>query len=1429
MLFFPIVLICLSSFKGWSQSQKKDLETFYHTRGSLDVFGEPVIKVYRFDKKNKFVEVQALGGVIDYSGAQCAAFVESTGRLYVAVMAKSFLDPNADSEVKAKHMSLNVYDYIKTTGGNEERFEYQGRIRFNEVSGVVGLFNNLFPVGDDKLGFRDAGNKIVIASLIDADGKEIVPSKSGTFSDLPLMHNQISFDAIGTSSSAADYGEHNGRIYGMTRHPRNRLFNGRTIRNDYYHLLVIDTETGKRDIKVIKIKRAGSDQQTEALTDFGATWLNKKENGDVDFFFSNNKTGNIYRIKNIDKIFDKTTNAYEEGRDIYWVAHTPSIIELMFKSDPTSSNDGIGNKIDLTPKIKINPPDCFNDGTATIEDFDITSIYYVSVSGQGDVSADVYIDEISGRVIGMLPDVRYTIKRFNGYFTSDASVEFSILAKLSSPEDFLLTGNAICSLQSLNSGIITINTSEIGVDYQLYNASNTKVQGVREGTGLELIWSNLSAGMGYYVIATNTDGCTTTRSIDILTKQNPPPPIASVTVQPTCLVPTGTIVVSVPTPGANVEYTLTGNNPVVPSVTQDTPTFVNVAPGNYSLTTTDIVTGCESEAISLTVNAIPPRPNPPIASVTVHPTCPVSEGTIVVTSPAPAPDVKYTLTDSNSLTISQSSPVFTNLSPGNYSITTTNEITKCESDPIVLTVNDNPSAPPLPVAETIHVTCIILTGTIEVKTPVPGNDIEYTLTGENPVVAPVTQNTPIFFNLLPGVYKLIATNKTTLCTSASASIEVKDKIIPSRPIANVTIQPTCLVSTGTIVVSVPTPGANVEYTLTGNNPVVPSVTQDTPTFVNVAPGNYSLTTTDIVTGCESEAISLTVNAIPPLPNPPVASVTAQPTCLVQTGIIVVSAPTPGANVEYTLTGNNLVVPSVTQDTPTFVNVAPGNYSLTTTDIVTGCESGSINLTVNDIPLLPATPEVSITHPTCIIEKGTIEVNLPIPSNSLYTLRIETTGEIIILPSNNTRFVGLEPGNYTLNVLNEDTRCTSSISITINTIPPPPATPIVNVTQPSCPVPMGIIEITSPAPDSNIEFVLTDSNFGSEVRQSGSTFSNLLPEVYILTAVNTVTGCESLSTTITINDVPSNPVAPLASVTKVPACPAQTGTIEVIEPLPAPNVIYTLTGINPVVAPIAQESATFDNLSAGDYSLTTTNTLTGCVSSFTLLVVPDILCPDIDLIKTAQFNDENGDSYAQVDETITYKFTITNTGRIVLANITLSDLLPGLKIERGKGVLSLAAGESNSTYFTGTYTIKQTDIDARFILNEATVFGESLNGNVQDTSGVRFELDPGSGCKITVYNAISPNNDGKNDFLKIEGLECHPNNSVRIYNRWGVLVYEKNQYNNLDNTFKGMSEGRFTIKSYEGLPSGTYFYVLRYEDYNFKTHQKSGYLYLGSND
>lgn len=87
--------------------------------------------------------------------------------------------------------------------------------------------------------------------------------------------------------------------------------------------------------------------------------------------------------------------------------------------------------------------------------------------------------------------------------------------------------------------------------------------------------------------------------------------------------------------------------------------------------------------------------------------------------------------------------------------------------------------------------------------------------------------------------------------------------------------------------------------------------------------------------------------------------------------------------------------------------------------------------------------------------------------------------------------------------------------------------------------------------------------------------------------------------------------------------------------------------------------------------------------------------------------------------------------------------------------------------------------------------------------------------------MTPNGDGQNDILELDGITQSPNNNLQIFNRYGVMVYSKDNY---QNEFNGRSNRDSALNRESGLESGVYFYILTMHDLRQK-HQ--GYLYISN--
>ncbi|NER09184.1 T9SS type B sorting domain-containing protein [Muriicola jejuensis] len=115
---------------------------------------------------------------------------------------------------------------------------------------------------------------------------------------------------------------------------------------------------------------------------------------------------------------------------------------------------------------------------------------------------------------------------------------------------------------------------------------------------------------------------------------------------------------------------------------------------------------------------------------------------------------------------------------------------------------------------------------------------------------------------------------------------------------------------------------------------------------------------------------------------------------------------------------------------------------------------------------------------------------------------------------------------------------------------------------------------------------------------------------------------------------------------------------------------------------------------------------------------------------------------------------------------------------------------------------------------------------ENNNGTPDYLEPNAiVADIEVFNVVTPNGDGIHDVLAIRGLEDYPNNTIKIYNRWGVQVFMTKAYNTQGNVFDGTSQGRATIDQDNKLPVGTYFYILDFEDNTGAMKSLTGYIYL----
>ncbi len=155
------------------------------------------------------------------------------------------------------------------------------------------------------------------------------------------------------------------------------------------------------------------------------------------------------------------------------------------------------------------------------------------------------------------------------------------------------------------------------------------------------------------------------------------------------------------------------------------------------------------------------------------------------------------------------------------------------------------------------------------------------------------------------------------------------------------------------------------------------------------------------------------------------------------------------------------------------------------------------------------------------------------------------------------------------------------------------------------------------------------------------------------------------------------------------------------------------------------------------------------------------------------------------------------GKVIVNLIPLIATSGTLNLNSLKVTIPPSSGATTSIT-SGVLTI---DYSGRLFSGNETITIEAC-----DISGPcsQKQFDITVAGEIVVYNAISPNGDGKNDFFFLQYIESLPStstNQVIIFNRWGDEVFSVSDYNNSTRAFAGLGN------SGSKLPSGTYFYKI----------------------
>lgn len=948
------------------------------------------------------------------------------------------------------------------------------------------------------------------------------------------------------------------------------------------------------------------------------------------------------------------------------------------------------------------------------------------------------------------------------------------------------------------------------------------------GTGTTTTFTSLTGGASYTFTVSN-GSCSSTASTSAAINAAPSVPSAPVigtVTQTNCTTSTGSIqLTGLPSSGT---WTVTGTPSGSATGTGTSTTISGLAPGSYTFTVNN-GTCSSASSVSTTINPQPSTPTAPIVGTITQPSCSTPTGSVALSG----------LPSSGSWTVTATPGGVTSTGTGttgsisglaaNTSYTFTVSNGSCTSTSSTsASLNAAPVVPSAPVVGVItQPTCSTPTGTVALSgLPSSGSWTVTASPGGTTITGSGT--TANFSGLNPGnSYTFTVTNSSTCTSTASTSATINTVPgAPGTPVIGVVTQPTCTVSTGSISLSgLPSSGSWVLTTTPGGTTTNGSGT--TTTLNGLTAGtSYTFTVTNDL-GCTSASSSSAVlNPAPATPSAPVLGTITHPTCTVSTGSVELTGlPSSGS---WTLTvnpGGTTTTGSGT--TGTFSGLAANaTYTFTVTNS-DGCTStSSLTASINAQPVTPTAPVIgTVTQPICTSPTGSVNLS-GLPAGT-WTITATPGGTIITGSGSSANFSGLAPGNnFTFTVTNS-AGCTSSASgpVTIDPVPGAPSSPTAGtVTQPTCTVPTGSIEVASPL-GAQYTYSIDGTNF-----IAGTTFSGLAPGSYSITVLDNGTGCSSVSaSTITIDPIAGAPTITLNSSSDVTCSGAANGDLSISVSGGQSPYTYSWT-------PNVGSGPSLSNLSGGTYAVTVTDDL-GCSSTANYTIAEpatltingtatNVICGSNDgsistgvVGGTAPYSYDwspNGETSTSISGlgagnygvTVTDDNGCTATGSFVISttgSLPVSIDPSYTEISAGENVQLTAIGGETYTWTPAaglSCTNCPNPVASPAVTTTYYVSATDDNGCTgSDSSVVVIKLPCG---ELFVPTIFSPNGVGptQNNKLCVFGTPaCIEEFKFEVYDRWGEKVFESDDITKCwDGTHKDklMNSGIFVYRLYAKL-------------------------------
>lgn len=817
-------------------------------------------------------------------------------------------------------------------------------------------------------------------------------------------------------------------------------------------------------------------------------------------------------------------------------------------------------------------------------------------------------------------------------------------------------------------------------------------------------------------------------------------------------------------------------------------------PGTYDLVVTDNANGCsDTDQVVVTQDNVIPTA---AAGSDMLITCANLTQTLNGSGSSSGPLFTYVWEGPgiNSGNFDDQSPTVD--ASGTYTVTVENTQNHCTATDVVFV--DLDKTPPLTAAGPDGtLTCAATNVQLDATQSASGANISFMWSGPGITPGDETSATPTVNTA--GVYVLTVTDANNGCTNVDA-VNVDEDIITPTVAAGNDLVITCATAGAGVTLSSTGSDTGPGFTLLWSGPGIDATNETSPNPTVLVPGLYTLLITNTANGCtDTDAAQVDADQNLPTANAgPDQIITCANTNATLDGT---GSSTPNGSLQFQWAGPGINAGNMNGDMPTVL--VSGQYSLTVTNVVTGC-SATDQVQV-DLDNQPPTATATSELITCADPVSTVTVNSSLPG-SVYLWE----GPDVNQNNNDNQTLQVDvAGLYAVTVTapNGCTGTTSTIVEEDENVPQGAAEgAVLNCLNDGASVISG--EVISPAGST---FTWTGPGIGTVTTP---TVNVTVPGTYTFT-VSAPNGCVRPFTVEVVADFVQPTTIAVAAETI--DCNTSEVNINAAGTSTGPNFTYLWTTTNGQIVSGANTLNPLVNR-AGDYELLVTNTLNGCTKSIIVPVNVDPEVPtgfNVTVNNIRCFGDTNGSITVNGVQGGTQPFIFSLSGNTGSANNQYTGLEAGeyvlaledangcsldttivigepgqLQVELGPNI-EVSLGEEATVTAQIQSTVGVNSVEWNYAPNcdslaafcetftyqpfdsyRHTITVTDLNGCVERDDILVIVEKPG---KIFVPNIFNPNSDLNFSVGVHVGIDVAKINYFNIFDRWGNQVFNLKEY------------------------------------------------------